>query len=499
MNDAAILLATANARYSHTAFGLRWIRANLGSLRPDSRLIEFNIGQDADHMTEVILAAHPRIVGLGVYVWNVEILTRVAQTLKAVRPDLILVIGGPEVSHEFEAMPVFAAADYLVRGEGERAFPDLARAILAGGGPPDKVVEGGLPDLDTLRLPYDEYTEEDIERRLIYVETSRGCPFRCEFCLSSLDGLVREFASDPFLNAVDGLLERGARQFKFVDRTFNLRAERVVQVLDFFQARWRDGMRLHFEIVPDRLDEPVLRRMARFPEGGLHLEIGVQTFSEAAQAAISRRQDFDRTERALRFLRQETGALLHADLVAGLPCETWDTLAGGFDRLIALAPHAIQVGILKRLRGAPISRHIGPHRMVFAERAPYEILQTDLLSFEQMQRIKRFARFFDLYHNAGNFPRSLPLLWRTNASAFEAFMGLSDAIWAATGRTHQLPLAEQARHLYERLVAAGADTSQAISEAIAQDFRRLPGRYDKLPFLCEAPGGHGDHNDDASL
>ena len=478
-----IILATVNARYSHAAFGLRWIWANLGALRDQTVIREFTLGQSAGEIAEALLGEEPRVLGLGVYIWNVTVLTQVVQVVKAVRPEVVVVLGGPEASHEYEGTALFESADYLIRGEGEVAFAELAGALLEAEKPGEKVIPAEALDLANLVLPYDAYTEEDLARRLIYVEASRGCPFRCEFCLSSLDLRVREFPLEPFLEAMSRLIERGVRQFKFVDRTFNLRPERVAAVLQFFRERWRDGMRLHFEIVPDRLSKETLGLIAEFPAGGLHLEAGVQTFDPEVLELISRKQDVARTEETLRFLRRETGALIHADLLVGLPGESCLSIAASFNRLMALEPHELQVGILKRLKGTAIARFSATHALAFSTHPPYEVLQTDRLRFEQMQRLKRFARYFDVYYNSGNFPRSLPLLWRTRPSAFTAFMDFSDAVWRTTGRTHELPLVEQVRQLHAFLVGARVDDTQTIANALREDFHRVPGRKDRLEFL----------------
>jgi len=477
-----ILLATINARYTHAALGLRWLMANLGALREQAALREFHLGQSALQVAEALLADRPRLIGLGVYIWNVEITTAVVQAIKAVAPEVTIVLGGPEAAHEYEATAIFRHADYLIRGEGEVAFAELARAILDGRPPEGKVIDAEPPDLGALVLPYDLYTDADLAHRRIYVEASRGCPFRCDFCLSALDPSVREFPLPPLLDALERLIERGARQLKFVDRTFNLHPARVRAILEFFLERWREGLSLHFEIVPDRLGEDALGLLARFPAGALQLEVGVQTFNPDVQEAISRRQDLEKTVATLGFLRKKTRAWLHADLIAGLPGESWESFAAGFDRLLALGPQAIQVGILKRLRGAPIARHAEPHAMVFAEHPPYEILQTDLIDFARMQRLRRFARYFDLVYNSGNFPRTLGLLWATRPSAFEAFMALSDEVWARTGRTAELALARLAEILYEFLMKEQAAAPPAIAEALEQDFRK-PGRREKLAFL----------------
>ena len=483
MQHHPIILSTINGRYTHTALGLRWLYANLGDLCEQAAIREFTFRDAPLEIAEELLAEEPRILGFGVYIWNVGLLTRVVQAVKAVRPEVTVVVGGPEASHEYEGTELYARTDYLVRGEGEVAFARLAQAILAGTPPAAKTITGPALDLTGLVSPYEAYTDEDVAHRNLYVEASRGCPFGCEFCLSSLEPRVREFPLDPFLGAMGKLIDRGARRIRFVDRTFNLREARVHAILDFFQQHWCDGMQLHFEIVPACLTETVVAHMAQFPAEGLHLEVGVQTFNRQVLDTITRHQDPEKTEAAIRALRSRTGALLHADLVAGLPGESWESIASGFDRLLALAPQEIQVGILKRLKGAPIARHIPTHGLVFARHPPYEILETGLLDFMQMQRIKRFARYFDLYYNSGNFPRTLDLLWRTRPSAFEAFMAFSDVLWSVAGRTHHLPLVDLAKHLYRFLVQAGVDTPETIAQAVKQDYCRMPGRGEPLDFL----------------
>lgn len=475
-----IILTTFNARYSHTAFGLRWMWSNLGGVQERAAIREFNLSQPPLNIVEALLAENPRIIGFGVYIWNVEAVTQVVQAVKRVAPEVVLVLGGPEVWYEYEDTPVFNAADYLIRGEGEHAFADLCRRLLNGERPLDKVMDAGHVPLDTLSQPYAAYSDEDVSKRLIYVETSRGCPFRCEFCLSSLDPQVREFPLDAFCDDLGRLIDRGARRIKFVDRTFNVKQDRVDTLLRFLLDRWADGLQVHFEIVPDRLTPLMLELMAQFPAGGLRLEVGLQTFNPETQEAISRRQDLDETLANLRFIRENTGAVMHADLVAGLPHETWDSFGRGFDRLIALRPQEVQVGILKRLKGAPITRHEAAGLLVFSPAPPYEILRTHLLDFTQLQRIKRFARYVDIFYNSGKFPRTLDLLLTCEISPFETFMGLADYIWAELGRTHEISLAQQTELLRAFLAPRPGYSSGLLESAIADDFHAKPGRHERL-------------------
>lgn len=476
-----ILLATLNARYIHAAFGLRYLMANLGELRPRAEILEFDINQRAIEIVDSIVAKNPRLLGLGVYIWNVSQTTEVVAMLKRVRPDLIIVIGGPEVSFETEGQEIVRLADHVITGEADLAFAETCRAIFAGKALP-KIIPAQLPLPDQLQLPYDLYSDADIAHRVLYVEASRGCPFTCEFCLSSLDVPVRSFALEPFLAALDDLLARGATQFKFVDRTFNLNLGSSRAILEFFLARWKEGLFVHFEMVPDRLPEALREVIAKFPPGALQFEVGIQTFDDATSKNISRRQNLARLEDNLRFLRAETGVHIHADLIVGLPGEDMASFGRGFDRLLALGPQEIQVGILKRLRGTPIVRHDTEWEMVYSPNPPYEILQNKLLDFAAMQRMRRFARFWDLVGNSGNFVESTPLLWTEGASPFASFLEFSDWIAARIGRHHSIALATLSEQLFTYLVEMRGISREQVELAIRADWHRA-GRNEHPPFL----------------
>ena len=465
----AILLSTLNARYFHTSLGLRYLYANLGELRADAAIREFIITQRPLDIAEAVLAEQPRIVGFGVYVWNAAETTQVVALLKRVKPDLRVVLGGPEVSYEWEEQPIVVMADYLITGQADLAFAQLCRRLLNDDPPPEKIITTEPPPLDRLILPYPFYSDEDIAHRLIYVEVSRGCPFRCEFCLSALDQTAWPFPLEPFLAEMERLYQRGVRHFKFVDRTFNLNAKVGARILDFFLERLDERLFLHFELIPDHLPGALKDRIVRFPAGALQFEIGVQTFNPAMQTLINRQQDNRKTEENLRWLRQNTHAHLHADLIVGLPGEDLASFAAGFNRLAALDPHEIQVGILKRLRGAPIARYTAAFDLRYNPQPPYNLLCSGLLDFATMRRLERFARYWDLIGNSGRFRHTRPLL--LGDDPFGRFMTLSDWLFAATGQTHQFALERLFDLLYQGLIEALDLTESVARTALAADYQ----------------------------
>ncbi len=478
-----ILLSTLNARYAHSAFGLRYLLANLGDLQPRAAIAEFDISQRPIDIAEKILAQRPRILGLGVYFWNVVPTTELVALLKRLAPQMIIVLGGPEVSHEYDEQEIVRLADFTVTGEADLEFHQLCTRLLAGRRPLDKVVSANAPEFRDLRLPYDFYGDEDVAHRVIYVEASRGCPFSCEFCLSSLEVPVRQVPLELFLDSMASLLDRGVRQFKFVDRTFNLNIQTSRAILQFFLERMRDNLFVHFEMIPDRLPESLRTLIAQFPAGSLQFEVGIQSFDPEVQKLISRKQDNERTEENLRWLRNETQVHVHADLIVGLPGETIESFAAGFDRLYELRPQEIQVGLLKRLRGTPIVRHDAEWKMVYSPQPPYEVMSTKLIDFANMCRLRRFARFWDLVANSGRFVHTLPVLLDA-PSPFAAFMALTDWLWETTKQTHAFALVRLFELLHRYVQTHCFVDADQFASALLQDYQR-DGRTDTPPFLSK--------------
>jgi radical SAM superfamily enzyme YgiQ (UPF0313 family) len=467
-----ILLSTINARYIHTSFGLRYLFANLGALQSRCEIREFENSQSAKEIAEAVVSNGASIVGFGVYIWNAVRTREVIAILRKVRPELVIVLGGPEVSYEYDDQELVQMSDYVITGEADLAFAALCRDLLAGIRPTDKIIHAGLPALDSVALPYSLYSDSDIASRVIYVEVSRGCPFTCEFCLSSVDIPVRQFDHSMVLAELDQLYKRGARSFKFVDRTFNLNVRTAGEILRFFLDRLTEGLFVHFEMVPDRFPPQLRELVAAFPPGTLQLEIGVQTLNPEVGGLISRRQDVPKLIDNLKFLRSETQAHLHVDLIVGLPGEGLESFAAGFNTLVGLNPHEIQVGILKRLRGTPIIRHTDSYQMRFNDEPPYEVLSTREVSFLDLQRMERFARYWDLVSNSGNFISSRALLWEPPAEPFSGFMEWSEWLYAQVGRRASIELKSLTGLLFRFLVDVRRHAPDRIGKLLAQDYQR---------------------------
>jgi radical SAM superfamily enzyme YgiQ (UPF0313 family) len=442
-----ILLAAINAKWIHPSLALRLLKANLGPLENRCEIIEFALRQPLCEKTEPILAARPKILGFSVSIWNhpatLELLKKLqkAWTDGAAQPPVV-VLGGPEVSYLPRGSEIFKFANYCIRGEGEIAFRELCGKILKGD---DVIVKNEFHTVNVTEIKsgYRLYTDEDVSKKLVYVEASRGCPFGCEFCLSAASAGaagVREFPPEPFFSEMEDIIHRGAKTFKFLDRTFNLNIERSRKIMEFFLYNINEQIKqnkkplvVHFEMVPSRFPPDLVDTLARFPPNTLRLEIGIQTLNPEVSARIGRPSNPDKELETLRLLAGKTNAIIHADLIAGLPGEGMESFGKGFDALWNAFNGRdqkgieIQLGILKLLPGVPVARHIEPFGMSFNTKPPYELIETADIPASSMDRIKNFARFWESIVNRG-------LVDIGPSPVFDRFMALSDSLLAHFGR-----------------------------------------------------------------
>ena len=471
-----IILSTLNSRFTHSAIGLRYIYANMQELQKDTSILEFSINDAIQTVAEKILLHKPDIIGLGVYIWNASEIRELIHILKKVSPETTIVLGGPEVTY----LPFrvnYDDADYIIQGEGDLAFYQLCKNIISQT-QRERIVKMTLPKLKEIALPYKYYTDDDIKNRYIYVEISRGCPFECEFCLSSMDEKVRAFDLDEVLAAFEELWQRGARNFKFVDRTFNLNMKAANRILDFFLAK-EPPYFAHFEVIPDHFPASLREKIKSFPHGALQLEIGIQTLNLEIANNISRQLKLDKIKENIAFLENETTAHIHLDLIVGLPGESLESFGANLDELMQMSSCEIQIGILKKLSGTHISRHDETFGMVYSDIPPYDILKNSQLSFEDIQIMKRFARFWDLFYNSGNFKRSVKLLWDDGTQTpkvFANFYAFGLWIYKQTDSTWKISLQRQGELLFAYLSEVKNIDAQSIANMMLEDIMKLKGR-----------------------
>lgn len=481
-----IVLTTFNAKYIHTSIGLRYLLANLKDLKETSCILEFGINDNISQTAEKILNKSPRIVGIGVYIWNALQVSELISVIKKVSPKTKVILGGPEVSH----LPLridFSQADYIIQGEGEVTFYKLCKALINNSPiSEEKVIKSETPEIEEIELPYRYYTDKDIKDRIIYVEASRGCPFRCEFCLSSIDKKVRYFDLGKLLQEIELLWQKGARSFKFIDRTFNLRSESTNQILDYFLKKEPEYF-IHFEVVPDQLEESTKERLKQFPEAAIQLEVGIQTLNSKTAENISRKLNFGKIKENLVFFQMSTKVYLHVDLIIGLPGESIESFAENLNQLTKLTNSEIQLGILKKLSGTAISRHDERFGMVYSDTPPYEILQNDLISFQMMQKMKRFARFWDLVYNSGNFQNTIRLILDGD-DVFNSFFSFSEWIYSQTESTWQISQLRMAELIFNYLVVIRKKDKAEAADSLIVDMLRTNNR--NVPrFLKDSSSG----------
>jgi radical SAM superfamily enzyme YgiQ (UPF0313 family) len=510
---STILLTTLNARYAHSALGLRYLYANLNEFQDDATIVEFTINEQIQTIAEDILKHTPKIIGMSVYIWNASQIAQLIEILKKVSPDTVIVLGGPEAGYTPHRVD-FSRADYIISGEGEVAFYELCKKILSpvrgelvepcnpstypkghkcSGRTGAEFIKAPLPDLKAITLPYRAYSDDDVAHRTIYVEASRGCPFECEFCLSSMDEKVRNFPLDELIEEFEILWQRGARSFKFIDRTFNLNMTFANRLLDFFLSK-EPPYFAHFEVIPDHFPDVLKAKIALFPQGSLQLEIGIQTLDPIIAKGINRPLRLEKIYENLKFLENETRAHMHLDLIVGLPGETLEGFGRNLDLLCSLTHSEIQIGILKNLSGTTLSRHDKEHGMIYSDTPPYDILQNNNLSFEQIQKMKRFARFWDIFYNSGSFENTVTLLWN-DKSVFNGFYAFSEWIYTQTLSTWKISLDRQITLIYDYLILT--HESETVQKALIEDMSKRPEKT--VPFFLRQSTLENKHKSEKSI
>lgn len=436
-----IVLTAINAKYIHSNLAVYSLKANAGKYEKEIELAEYTINHQKEDILAGIYMKKPDIVGFSCYIWNIEYILDVAENLKKICPQVKIIFGGPEVSYDAEkVLEKYSFVDLVMVGEGEVTFREYAAyaqgesetelADIAGlcyRGEDGKAVftEPRKPmKMDDLVFPYREL--DQMENRIIYYETIRGCPFSCSYCLSSIDKTVRLRSLDLVFGELDFFLKNRVKQVKFVDRTFNCNHDHAYKIWKYIKEHDNGVTNFHFEIGGDLLREEDFELFKGFRPGLIQFEIGVQSTNLSTIEAIRRKMDL--TELAEHVARVRSGENIHQhlDLIAGLPHEDFASFHKSFNDVYRMRPDQFQLGFLKVLKGSYMEEVKEEYEIRYRSRPPYEVLTTKWLSYGDVLRLKRVEEMVEVHYNSFQFQATMLALGSFYPDAFEMYEAMGD-------------------------------------------------------------------------
>ena len=469
-----VVLSTLNSKFIHSSLSLRYLKAYGEAHGQAYDIVEYTINMPVLHILSDITEHDIDILGFACYIWNIEMTLHVVDMVKAVRPDIKIVLGGPEVSFTAdELLERCPNIDYIVQGEGEEAFHALVTALQFGNDGLNPVIPGvrgrrngsilgsteavEVRDLSTIPFPYTEEDMDDLEHKIIYYESSRGCPFSCQYCLSGNKNTVRFFPQERTLEELQWFIDHGVKQVKFVDRTFNCAPHHHRPLMEFMRDSDTD-MNFHLEMEPELMTEWETNILCETPPGRIQIEVGVQSTHKKTLDAINRYNDWTYIQKSIRPIIQAGRTHVHMDLIVGLPHEDFNRFGQSFNDLFSLQPHALQIGFLKLLKGSGV-RRMREYKYVADPLAPYEVLSTHVLPYDDVRFLKYFEDVFERFYNSERFRTTFGYIGQQlihgETDAFTYFCDMTRA-WLKEGN-HKVNLKDidQIEFLYRFFLAKG--------------------------------------------
>ncbi|MDU3601679.1 MAG: DUF4080 domain-containing protein [Veillonella sp.] len=469
-----VVLSTLNSKFIHSSLALRYLKAYGEAHGQAYDIVEYTINMPVLHILSDITEHDIDILGFACYIWNIEMTLHVVDMVKAVRPDIKIVLGGPEVSFTAdELLERCPNIDYIVQGEGEEAFHALVTALQLGNDGLDPVIPGvrgrrdgsilgsleavEISDLSSIPFPYTEEDMDDLEHKIIYYESSRGCPFSCQYCLSGNKNTVRFFPQERTLEELQWFIDHGVKQVKFVDRTFNCAPHHHRPLIKFMRDSDTD-MNFHLEMEPELMTEWETNILCETPPGRIQIEVGVQSTHKKTLDAINRYNDWPYIQKSIRPIIQAGRTHVHMDLIVGLPHEDFKRFGQSFNDLFSLQPHALQIGFLKLLKGSGV-RRMNEYKYVADPLAPYEVLSTHVLPYDDVRFLKYFEDVFERFYNSERFRTTFGYIGQQlihgETDAFTYFCDMTRA-WLKEGN-HKVNLKDidQIEFLYRFFLAKG--------------------------------------------
>lgn len=469
-----VVLSTLNSKFIHSSLALRYLKAYGEAHGQAYDIVEYTINMPVLHILSDITEHDIDVLGFACYIWNIEMTLHVVDMVKAVRPDIKIVLGGPEVSFTAdELLERCPNIDYIVQGEGEEAFHALVTALQLGNDGLDPVIPGvrgrkdgsilgsleavEVSDLSSIPFPYTEEDMADLEHKIIYYESSRGCPFSCQYCLSGNKNTVRFFPQKRTLQELQWFIDHGVKQVKFVDRTFNCAPHHHRPLMEFMRDSDTD-MNFHLEMEPELMTEWETNILCETPPGRIQIEVGVQSTHKKTLDAINRYNDWPYIQKSIRPIIQAGRTHVHMDLIVGLPHEDFNRFGQSFNDLFSLQPHALQIGFLKLLKGSGV-RRMREYKYVADPLAPYEVLSTHVLPYDDVRFLKYFEDVFERFYNSERFRTTFGYIGQQlihgETDAFTYFCDMTRA-WLKEGN-HKVNLKDidQIEFLYRFFLAKG--------------------------------------------
>ncbi|MDM5223969.1 B12-binding domain-containing radical SAM protein [Peribacillus sp. NJ11] len=458
-----IIISTLNAKYIHTSLSIRYLKA-YAQPDYDVQLAEYTIKDPIMNIVGDLYSKKPDVIGFSCYIWNIEETMKVVAMLKKINPELVIILGGPEVTYDVsEWLDQIPGADFIVIGEGEVTFKALLSEIegandykkvggIAYRQDGKKIIQpqNGKVDLKSLPTPYRlEEDRSDLSKRVTYIETSRGCPFSCQFCLSSIEVGVRYFDREKIKEDIRYLMANGAKTIKFVDRTFNISRSYAMEMFQFLIDEHLPGVVFQFEITADIMRPEVIQFLNdNAPAGLFRFEIGVQSTNDHTNDLVMRRQNFEKLTRTVTMVKEGQKIDQHLDLIAGLPEEDYHSFRKTFNDVFELRPEEMQLGFLKMLRGTGLRIRADEHQYIYSDHAPYEILGNNVLSFDDIVRIKQVEDVLEKYWNDHRMDHTTEYLVKTVfQSPFDFFQDFG-TYWDQQGWSR---IGHQLEDLFRRL------------------------------------------------
>lgn len=437
-----ILLTAINAKYIHSNLAVYSLKAAANAYQENVEIAEFTINNHADYILEEIYKRKPDVLMCSCYIWNISMVETVLAEFHKLCPEVPIWLGGPEVSFEVETyLESHPEVTGIMMGEGEETFCELCDYYTK------SKAEDALQDvlgiayrkangeinvnswrsiLSMSEIPFCYDKMEDFSNRIIYYESSRGCPFSCSYCLSSIDKKLRFRDLNLVKEELQFFIDQKVPQVKFVDRTFNCHHEHAMAIWKYILEHDNGVTNFHFEISADLINEEELALMKRMRPGLIQLEIGVQSTNEVTIREIHRTMKLERLKEVVKMIKSFGNIHQHLDLIAGLPYEDYDTFQKSFDEIYALEPNQLQMGFLKVLKGSYMYEHAKEYGILYHNNPPYEVLSTKWLSYDDVLKMKRIEEMLEAYYNSGQFEITMKVLRCCYDSAFEMFQTLGD-------------------------------------------------------------------------